>query len=279
MTREYRDTARGDRLSHETVNDLNAAAKQATKSKLNSYGIAIAGQSLTPPLFHQRNAVTVGEQFAYGQALGINGIYEIRFRYFTTIEEGSSNSSDSSSSSSNSSSSSSSGSNSTVGEISSGWETDDKDGPYFLDCTDFDITPTRGTKLIVFWDDQRGMYLPLTAPGSGSGGSTCPPSNAIWGIVIIGLPAAGTFKIRFHTDTSDLPHNVSVAALQSALEALPAIGSGNVRVTGADAGYNYHVEFIRDLANEPITAFQAVGTNLLGHGVGIATYLIQQGRS
>lgn len=120
-----------------------------------------------------------------------------------------------------------------------------------------DVTPKR--VLVIF-------------PGS------CPPANAIWGISLIGTPNDGTFKLKYLSQaTSTLSYNISVASIQSALEALPNIGTGNVLVTGIDGGFNYHVEFKGDLANQSITGFVIDGSLLVGHGVGAITYLVQQG--
>jgi hypothetical protein len=66
------------------------------------------------------------------------------------------------------------------------------------------------------------------------------------------LATAGEFTLTFEgVTTGDLPTNATAAAIQTALEALPGIGAGNVSVSGTfatDGFWHYRVAFRGDLA-------------------------------
>ena len=69
----------------------------------------------------------------------------------------------------------------------------------------------------------------------------------------------GTFKLSFDGyQTAALAYNVSTAAMQTALQGLPSIGSGNATVSGS-AGSSYVVSFASGLAhrNVPMLAIDA----------------------
>ncbi|WP_280244249.1 hypothetical protein [Nocardia abscessus] len=67
-------------------------------------------------------------------------------------------------------------------------------------------------------------------------------------VTITGSPTGGTWTLTFQgATTTALAHNAAAAAVQSALQALSTIGTGNCTVTGA-AGGPYTVEFVGDLA-------------------------------
>lgn len=76
-------------------------------------------------------------------------------------------------------------------------------------------------------------------------------------------PTTGTFTLTFGGQTtSNIAHNATAAAVETALEALSTIGAGNVEVTatvaeGAGnlsvAGNVYTIEFVNDLAQAPRT--------------------------
>jgi hypothetical protein len=58
-----------------------------------------------------------------------------------------------------------------------------------------------------------------------------------WTVTISGSPTGGTWTLTYRGGTTtDLVHNASTAAVQRALEALSAIGPGNVTVTGSAGG-------------------------------------------
>lgn len=69
-------------------------------------------------------------------------------------------------------------------------------------------------------------------------------------VTITGSPTGGTFVLRFGgQNTSALAYNCSASAMQTALEALSSIGSGNVVVTGGPGpGTAFTVEFQGTLA-------------------------------
>lgn len=169
MTLEFNPKRRRQRLSAKEINALNADARNTRQPRTNAFGLLKDGQSLVPPPFHLRWAIVVAEEFELGRADGIDGLYEIRFRYFDDSDgelDAQADSSDSSSSSSSSSSSESSGSNSDGGAPNvSLWKTDEDGGVHFLDATVNDLHFNEGDLLAVYWDDQRDTWLP-----SGGGG-------------------------------------------------------------------------------------------------------------
>ncbi len=66
-------------------------------------------------------------------------------------------------------------------------------------------------------------------------------------ITVTGSPTGGTFVLRFGgQNTSAIAYNASAATVQSALQALSSIGSGNALVTGANGG-PWTVEFVGTL--------------------------------
>lgn len=72
-----------------------------------------------------------------------------------------------------------------------------------------------------------------------------------------GYPTGGTFTLTFGANTTAaLAYNISAAALQTALQGLASIGSGNVSVVGT-AGVYYTVTFIGALANTNVAEITA----------------------
>lgn len=94
-----------------------------------------------------------------------------------------------------------------------------------------------------------------------------------------GYPTGGTFKLTFSQGgdqtTGNLAYNISTAALQTALEALSNIGSGNVLVTGS-AGKYYQVEFIGTLAGMNVPALLPNFSGLTPAGT-VETSVITEG--
>lgn len=98
-------------------------------------------------------------------------------------------------------------------------------------------------------------YLAVTAVGH---------ANAVQTLTITGTPAGGTFTVsKDGQTTAPVAYNASAATLQTALELLSTIGSGNVLVTGS-AGGPYTITFQGSLANTTIAAMTASGTGLTG---------------
>ncbi len=72
----------------------------------------------------------------------------------------------------------------------------------------------------------------------------------------------GTFTLTFlGSTTSPIAFDASVTVVDSALEALPTIGIGNVAVTGPNGG-PYTVTFIRALSNINVALLEADGSSL-----------------
>ena len=101
--------------------------------------------------------------------------------------------------------------------------------------------------------------------GSAFSAETMPSgTNAIQTVTV--AATAGTFTLTFqgHTTTA-LAFDATTTAVQSALEALPSVGLGNVSVGGA-----YAVEFLNLLGLNPMPLLTADGTGLTGT-VSVAT--------
>lgn len=95
--------------------------------------------------------------------------------------------------------------------------------------------------------------------GSAFSAETMPTgTNAIQTVTV--AATAGTFTLTFqgHTTTA-LAFDATTTAVQGALEALPSVGAGNVRVSGA-----YAVEFLNLLGLNPMPLLTADGTGLTG---------------
>lgn len=72
--------------------------------------------------------------------------------------------------------------------------------------------------------------------------------NAEQTINLIGNPTGGTWTAQFGPDiTTALAWDIAPSGLESALEALPSIGAGNVNVLAGVAPLSYEVEFTGDL--------------------------------
>src|SRR5688572_13717458 len=138
------------------INTLNEAARRVLNEPTVGYGMGgYGGGSANFPPWIQRRAIIVAEDYELGEADDIEGVYEIRLRYYD-------------------------------GEA---WATDDEGSTLFLDCTDTELEFDEDDKLVVYFDVQRDMYLPLVSATQ----EECPAVNAVWGVVLIGTPAAGTF--------------------------------------------------------------------------------------
>ncbi len=113
-----------------------------------------------------------------------------------------------------------------------------------------DMTPVGFPQLVVgdgrsyelYFVDGLGGYAPFSGDGSYI------PYIAIG---LCGYPTGGTATWTFGANTTAaLPYNVSPAALQTALQALASVGSGNLLVGGV-AGKYYTFTFAGTLANAP----------------------------
>ena len=116
--------------------------------------------------------------------------------------------------------------------------------------------------------------------GSASGNEApCTPAHpAVNETQIVAIRAiAGQFKLSFESDTTgDLSYDAGASEVQAALEGLPAIGAGNVSVSGGPANITgdtpYVVSFEGDLAgiDVPKLEVESGGTPLEG-GVFVST--------
>lgn len=91
------------------------------------------------------------------------------------------------------------------------------------------------------------------AKGTAVVAETGATQNEVHTITVTGSPTGGTFTLTFlGYTTSALAHNSTAALVQTALEALPSIGAGNVSCTGgALPGTPVVVTFINQLAGQP----------------------------
>lgn len=113
------------------------------------------------------------------------------------------------------------------------------------------------------------VRLPWGFEALGGGGGGCPAANQIWTILLGGLPSGGTFTVSLTGSgttgtTSSLAFNIDAATIQSELESLTGVGSGNVTVVGTR--FNFQVAFVGDLAHLPVT-LTVNPANLTGSGV------------
>lgn len=89
-------------------------------------------------------------------------------------------------------------------------------------------------------------------------------ANAVQTVTVTGTPTGGSIGyLRFQEyQTPVLAHNVTAAAMQAALEALPNIGAGNVTVA-LDTNV-YTITFVDELAAQLQPALVLIGTALTG---------------
>lgn len=122
-----------------------------------------------------------------------------------------------------------------------------------------------------------GTYLKGTVLGQRTSALTA--ANDVQTITVTG--DAGTFKLGFVSGvTADLPFSVTAAALQTALEGLPDIGSGNVAVTGGPgASAPLVVTFQGALAGNPQPVLTLVSDAVTGSGHAVAIVHTTTGRA
>lgn len=107
------------------------------------------------------------------------------------------------------------------------------------------------------------VQVRTTVPGGGG-------ANEVQTVTLYGAPATGTFALAFGAaTTAALAGNVSAAAMQTALQALASIGSGNATVTRSGAGtlaspYIYTVTFVGALANTNVAQMTVASNTLIG---------------
>lgn len=95
--------------------------------------------------------------------------------------------------------------------------------------------------------------------------------NEIQHIRLAGPPASGTFTLTFDSqETGNIDFDATAAEMQTALEALSNIASGDVAVT-QPAAFEYRVEFKGTYANANVNLLTADGENLGGGASGTVT--------
>jgi len=102
---------------------------------------------------------------------------------------------------------------------------------------------------------------------------------------MFGMPTGGAFTFNITTSlgtstSSGIARNASAATIQTALQGLTAIGSGNCTVTGGPANSAiWYVEYIGALANEAIDLPVLDWNGITGgSGVGMVAYWDKVGR-
>jgi len=105
-------------------------------------------------------------------------------------------------------------------------------------------------------------------------------TNTIQQIFLISNPTKGTWRLSLDgSKTVDLTHSASTAQVQSALEHLPSIGTGNVRVTTGASADSFDVEFIKALEEKLVPPLSAFGNlhNNAGFNCPIEVTTVYQG--
>ena len=117
---------------------------------------------------------------------------------------------------------------------------------------------------------------------SGASGITAYPRNEKVDAKITSTtpPTAGTFTLTYGAQTTGtIVYNATAAQVQTALEALSSIGTGNVLVTGGPGpNGTFRIEFRGTLANTNTTAITATLTGLTGgSGHTFSATVVQEG--
>lgn len=205
MYDDFPEVKVGDRLTAAHVNKINAILRQLTQLNPGSFGFGQGGRTASLPPFEMRQAIVVEEDFELGRARNIQGMYEIRFRYYDRFEHPDEESSSNFSSSSSPSSQSSLSSGSVADIETDGWKTDREDVTHFLDMREAGSTLDVGDKLSVYYDGQRGAYMPVGSPGEPATiklgfTATAIPLNGVGQVAIIGESETGVGNSLVLTD-------------------------------------------------------------------------------
>jgi RHS repeat-associated protein len=89
-------------------------------------------------------------------------------------------------------------------------------------------------------------------------------ADAVQQVTLTGSPTGGTFKLTFNGQTTaPIAYNATAAAVQSALQSLPSIGSGNALVAGPTGG-PWLVRFAGTLAGTALANMTGDGSGLTG---------------
>ncbi|MFI4875947.1 MAG: hypothetical protein ACIALR_11435 [Blastopirellula sp. JB062] len=89
-------------------------------------------------------------------------------------------------------------------------------------------------------------------------------------VSLTGSPSGGTFTLSYGGDTtSGIAYNAAASAVETALEGLTSIGSGDASVSG-DAGGPWTVEFTGALAGQDVALMTGDGSSLTGGGASVS---------
>lgn len=118
-----------------------------------------------------------------------------------------------------------------------------------------------------------GEYATTPAVTSLYAGAT---ASEVQTVTVTGTPTGGTFTLSFNgATTAGIAYNAANTAVQSALQALSTIGSGNATVTGSGP---YTVTFAGTLANQNVPLLTGSGAGLTGGtSPGVTVALTTQG--
>lgn len=93
----------------------------------------------------------------------------------------------------------------------------------------------------------------------------CDSTNEVQTITITGSPTGGTFPLTYQGQTATIDFDYTAAEVQTDLEALSSIGSGNVSCSGGPLpGTAVAVEFQGDLANTNVNKLLTNSASLTG---------------
>jgi hypothetical protein len=120
---------------------------------------------------------------------------------------------------------------------------------------------TSGAELV--WFGQVGGY---TAPTNATTALDTATASDVQTITVTGTPAGGTFTLTLNSaTTSAIAYNAAASAVQTALEALSTVGTGNVVVTGGPGpGTAWIATFGGALSSQNVTLMTASGALLTG---------------
>jgi DNA-binding beta-propeller fold protein YncE len=132
----------------------------------------------------------------------------------------------------------------------------------------------KGNNRVDVFDAESGAFLRAFGWGVVASGPDDNPRNEVQTVTV--SATGGDFKLEFSTasgsdKTAAIPYNATAAEVQSKLEALGEIGSGNVAVTGSDGG-PWAVEFVGARADEDVAEMTITDSTLSGgSGASVAT--------
>jgi hypothetical protein len=141
-----------------------------------------------------------------------------------------------------------------------------------------ELTAAASNDKVVLTADVPGVPHTITTDTSGGIGASITisrlqaavaPVNQQQFITLPGSPTGGTWALDFHTGgAGGLAYNASAATVETHLEGIAEIGSGNVEVSGATGG-PYTIEFVGALAGKkmPPLLVNAAGLTLAANNV------------